>query len=399
MDSNSIKRKICERVIGRRPKKDSPYLGEGYYAVTGGYAGVMDVQAIKRFDLVGKLADSACLVFLWTTNKFLRPSYNITERWGFENLPLTLVWNKGQGPQFPNSPSYHAEKKSGTPYKAVVSVLMLREGWDVPEVGVVLLLRKFSSKVYGQQVIGRGLRRVRAKGVQADERQICAAVDHPKLEHQWLWDIFDAKKREGVLIDQEFDETEDLSDPPPKQELTQPHLVIDVPDPDPSVMEVGEFDIGDIQDPPKPLENWKEALDGMEYDPTAIEITEVDIAGVVGQELGGEGWKTVHSAPEKEDSKSAVVKISDPDLREATKDALLQMAEELTIEAGYAALDNKAKVYSALRRHVCNKFLKGSSIGMAERSEVEFAGKMLAQVRKKVSSAPGLIGGIIEYGD
>ena len=111
MDSNSIKRKVCERVIGRRPKKDLPYLGEGYYAVTDGYAGVMDVQAIKRFDLVGKLADSACLVFLWTTNKFLRPSYDIIGRWSFENLPLTLVWNKGQGPQFPNSPSYYAEKE------------------------------------------------------------------------------------------------------------------------------------------------------------------------------------------------------------------------------------------------------------------------------------------------
>ena len=266
----------------------------------------------------------------------------------------------------------------------------------MPEVGVVLLLRKFSSKVYGQQVIGRGLRRVRAKGVQADEQQICAAVDHPKLEHQWLWDIFDAKKREGVLIDQEFDETEDLPDPPQKQELAKPHLLINVPEPD-LAADDGEFDVdGDV--PPPPLENWKEVLDGMEYDPTAIEITEVDIAGVVGQELGDEGWKTFHFEA-FEDSKSAVVKISDPDLREAAKDALLRMAEELTIEAGYAALDNKAKVYSALLRHIRAKFLNGLSLGLAERSEVEFVGKMLVQVRKKVSSAPGLIGGIIEYGD
>ena len=71
---------------------------------------------------------------------------------------------------------------------------MLREGWDVPEVGVILLLRKFGSKVYGQQVIGRGLRRVRVKGVDPTEPQICAVVDHPKLEHQWLWDIFNAQE-------------------------------------------------------------------------------------------------------------------------------------------------------------------------------------------------------------
>jgi type III restriction enzyme len=72
----------------------------------------------------------------------------------------------------------------------MVSVLMRREGWDVPEVSVILLLRKFGSKVYGQQVIGRGLRRVRVKDIKADEPQSCAMVDHPKLEHEWLWEIF-----------------------------------------------------------------------------------------------------------------------------------------------------------------------------------------------------------------
>ncbi|MCG7853342.1 MAG: DEAD/DEAH box helicase family protein, partial [Methanosarcinaceae archaeon] len=118
-------------------------------------------------------------------------------------------------------------QKSGQPFKAVVSVLMLREGWDVPEVGVILILRKFGSRVYGQQVIGRGLRRVRVKGIDPMEPQICAVVDHPKLEHQWLWDIFNARKREGVLIDQQFDETEDLPPPPPKQELVNPDLVVD----------------------------------------------------------------------------------------------------------------------------------------------------------------------------
>ena len=127
--------------------------------------------------------------------------------------------------------------------------------------------------------------------------------------------------------------------------------MIDVPDPD-SAADEGEFDLGEIQEPPKPLENWKEALDKIEYDPTEVEITEVDVAGVVGRELGGEGWKTVHSAPEKEDSEGAVVKISDEELREAVKEALLQMVEDLTVEVGYAVLDNKAKVYNAMLRQV-----------------------------------------------
>lgn len=290
------------------------------------------------------------------------------------------------------------QQKSGNPYRAVVSVLMLREGWDVPEVGVILLLRKFGSKVYGQQVVGRGLRRVRVKGVEPTEPQICAVVDHPKLEHQWLWVIFNAKKRTGVLIDQEFDETEDLPPPPPKQELEKPDLVIDVPPVDPSVMDDGEFDVGDIAPPPNPLANWKDALDAIKYDPTMVEITKVGIAGVIGQELGGHGWKTIHSAPDESGASGTVAQLSDEAVREAVKAGLLDMAELLTVEAGYAATF-KDQVYSALLHHVRAKFLNGASLGLAERSDVDFAWKMLRQVNSKAGAIPGLIAGIIEYGD
>jgi len=290
------------------------------------------------------------------------------------------------------------QQKTENPYKAVVSVLMLREGWDVPEVGVILLLRKFGSRVYGQQVIGRGLRRVRVKGVDSTEPQICAVVDHPKLEHNWLWEIFNARKRQNVLIDESFDETEDLPPPPPKQELEKPEFVIDIPPLDPSVSDEGEFDVGDVPLPPKPLEDWKGVLDAIQYDPTVIEITKVGIAGVVGQELGAKGWKTIHSAPDLGAGSGVIAAVSDEATRDAVKAALLEIAEELTVEAGYAAT-YKDRVYSALLHHVRSKFLNGSSLGLAERAEVDYAWKMLRQVRLKVGSVPGLIAGIIEYGN
>ena len=291
------------------------------------------------------------------------------------------------------------QKKSGAPYKAVVSVLMLREGWDVPEVGVILLLRKFGSKVYGQQVLGRGLRRVRAKGVTPDEPQICAAVDHPKLDHDWLWAIFNARKRIAVSIDDEFEETEDLPAPPPKQDMEKPGLVIDVPSVDPSVTDDGEFDLGDIPPPPKPLDNWRDALDRIEYDPTAKEITRVNIAGVIGQELGADGWKTLYSAPDDPDGRATVeLTIADESLREAVKDGLLEMATEMTVAAGYAERF-KDRIYSALLHHLRAKFLKGLSLGLAERPDVELAYKMLRQVNEQVTATPGLVAGIIEHGD
>lgn len=53
----------------------------------------------------------------------------------------------------------------------------------------------------------------------------------------------------------------------------------------------------------------------------------------------------------------------------------------------------------SLANHVRAKFLKGSSLGLAERSDVDFAWKMLRQVRAKVAAIPGLIAGVIEHGN
>ena len=52
--------------------------------------------------------------------------------------------------------------KDDSPYKAVVSVLMLREGWDVRNVTTIVGLRPFDadSKILPEQTIGRGLRKM-----------------------------------------------------------------------------------------------------------------------------------------------------------------------------------------------------------------------------------------------
>ncbi|PZO54164.1 MAG: type III restriction endonuclease subunit R [Alphaproteobacteria bacterium] len=50
----------------------------------------------------------------------------------------------------------------GSPYKAIVSVLMLKEGWDVRNVTVIVGLRAFAaqSNILPEQTLGRGLRRM-----------------------------------------------------------------------------------------------------------------------------------------------------------------------------------------------------------------------------------------------
>ena len=68
------------------------------------------------------------------------------------------------------------ENKS--PFRCIVSVLMLREGWDVKNVTTIVPLRPYSSKagILPEQTLGRGLRRMTPPG-QANE--LVAVVDHP----------------------------------------------------------------------------------------------------------------------------------------------------------------------------------------------------------------------------
>lgn len=84
-----------------------------------------------------------------------------------------------------------------SPYSAIVSVLMLREGWDVRNVSVIVPLRPFtaSAKILPEQTLGRGLRRMTAPGSGVDEQLVI--IDHEAFRS--LWDS--ALDGEGVHIE------------------------------------------------------------------------------------------------------------------------------------------------------------------------------------------------------
>lgn len=67
---------------------------------------------------------------------------------------------------------------NASPYSCIVSVLMLREGWDVRNVTTIVPLRPYSSKadILPEQTLGRGLRRITPTG-QASE--LLTVVEHP----------------------------------------------------------------------------------------------------------------------------------------------------------------------------------------------------------------------------
>ncbi len=64
--------------------------------------------------------------------------------------------------------------------KAIISVMMLREGWDVRNVTVILGLRAFDSDILPEQTVGRGLRLM--KNIGPDYVQIVEIIGTQKFE-------------------------------------------------------------------------------------------------------------------------------------------------------------------------------------------------------------------------
>lgn len=65
-----------------------------------------------------------------------------------------------------------------SPYRCVVSVMMLREGWDVRNVTTIVPLRPYSAKsgILPEQTLGRGLRRMFPAG---DVPETVTVIEHP----------------------------------------------------------------------------------------------------------------------------------------------------------------------------------------------------------------------------
>lgn len=280
-----------------------------------------------------------------------------------------------------------------SPYDAVVSVLMLREGWDVPEVSVILLLRKFSSRVYGQQVIGRGLRKiVRTE----DEREILCVVDHPKLDHDWLWDLVKARVKTGIGEEERFDLDEDLP-PPTTPELARPELLLEVPAPEEEEPE--EESIDDLLKGLKavgPMENWRDFLSAVEYDREMLEIADIRLRGVVSVALDTHGFEALLNAPGEVEKLDVELEAPSRDELTATlKREVLSLVAEAMAEDGVGSV-HKERIYGAVMDHIQAKLLGEKSLGHADDSSVRLAVAAIDEVRKTFRT-PGLVAGIVKF--
>jgi len=82
--------------------------------------------------------------------------------------------------------------------RCIVSVLMLREGWDVRNVCVIVTLRPLSAanKILPEQALGRGLRRMTPPGSGFDERVVV-------IEHEAFRNLWSAELDGGLVVEKE----------------------------------------------------------------------------------------------------------------------------------------------------------------------------------------------------
>lgn len=262
-------------------------------------------------------------------------------------------------------------KDPQTEYDAVVSVLMLREGWDVRNISVILLFRKFCFKevdgqifsVYGPQVIGRGLRRMSKN---PEEWESLFIVDHPILKHSWLWDHLKAARYPdeldpaNVIIDEQkiFQEKE-------IGKIDEGEIKFDE-------AEKKVFDwskIGDtpkVPDIPEPIYEWQKFLDELKYDFNRMNI-EQDIDKIKSLNIETE-HVTMGKAdiPEVEVQKIAkATRTEDWSIDELKK----QLVKQIHSIAKYALLEydrnpdeRQVVLVKIIREHIKKRLLNGSDI-------------------------------------
>jgi type III restriction enzyme len=260
-------------------------------------------------------------------------------------------------------------KNPQTEWDAVVSVLMLREGWDVRNISVILLFRKFSYKevdgqifsVYGPQVIGRGLRRMSKN---PEEWESLFVVDHPILKHKWLWDHLKATEYPealdpaGVIVDIEKipkeKEAEKIEEGETTLEEAEKKLDISSLPPTPEPPEVVE-----------PICEWQKFLDEYKYDYYKMNITE-DIEQIKSLKIDSDLTMLDKNVPKIEVEQIArVTKTEHWTIEELKKQLIRQVhliARDAFLEYDRNPDERQVILVKIIREHIKKRFLFGNDI-------------------------------------
>ena len=134
----------------------------------------------------------------------------LTSAGGFDSSEVLLIHTNARGEMFNETRSASRQREIASlreaarevdsersPYRVIVSVLMLREGWDVRNVCVIVPLRPYTaaSNILPEQTLGRGLRRMFPLS-SGDEREELLVIEHDAFRGFWEREI----EEEGMGI-------------------------------------------------------------------------------------------------------------------------------------------------------------------------------------------------------
>lgn len=285
---------------------------------------------------------------------------------------------------------------------AVVSVLMLREGWDVRNIAVELLFRKFSYKevdgqkfsVYGPQVVGRGLRRM---GRNDEDWESLYVVDHPILKHKWLWDNLKATEYPETL-----DPANIVID---EQKIPTPEETIEKVEEGESTLQEAEerIDLSKLPPTPEPPEvvepiyEWQKFLDEFKYDFHKMNITE-DVAQIKSLNLDSEHVTLDKNLPEINVSDLAKITNTEnwdiKELRKQLNKQIHSIAQSALLEYDRNPDDRQAYLIKVIKEHIVKRFLLGKDIEEADEKQLRILWAMIDQIRD-VFMKPELVEGIL----
>lgn len=77
-------------------------------------------------------------------------------------------------------------------YDVIVSVMMLKEGWDVKNVSCIVPLRAYTSQILVEQTLGRGLRRMFPDVQKEFLEETLVVIEHPRFRQLWESEIREA---------------------------------------------------------------------------------------------------------------------------------------------------------------------------------------------------------------
>jgi len=279
--------------------------------------------------------------------------------------------------------------------------MMLREGWDVRNISVILLFRKFSytkigeqiHSVYGPQIIGRGLRRINPL---SDEWEQCHVVDHPIFKHDWLWEMIEAYQYPESL--NPGDVIDEAKIPQPKPEEAPTEAEESQPEEEPV------FDITtlpEVPEPPEELEpitDWQKYLDEYQYDLRGLSI-EQTIRQIQSRNLDS-GFDTLEKENLPEISVTDVDSVAEPtteQLRYRLAAQVRQLAYDAIMRFDRNPDARQEIILQVIHDHLRKRFLLGHSLHECESEALpEMAWAVFDQIRHNFLN-PALIASILAH--